>query len=250
MAVDKTCLVCGNYFSVGKARENTAKYCSRKCSDNKPHVKNYVNCKMCGIKFPLKKSQAEKSKNSFCGKQCKASYFSQYYQGERNPNYKGKNRDQDGYVIGSFHKNGTRVKLHRANSLEASGLNKIPDGMQVHHKDCDRTNNDPSNLAFMTRSDHNWLHKQFGNATLWAYENGKISLSDLESWSDNPDRARRLLISSVELQGTAAKMLCEKYGFDVNKAINYMTPIKVELEEVTELKQTKRGEKGFGSTGR
>lgn len=42
------------------------------------------------------------------------------------------------------------------------GLDEIPYGMVVHHKDRDRTNDDPSNLELLTAADHDELHRTDG----------------------------------------------------------------------------------------
>jgi len=74
----------------------------------------------------------------------------------------------------------------------------VPEGYCIHHRDCNIYNNDPSNLALLTNSDHRWIHKQYGNATLWAFCNNKVSLEDLISWSNNPERAKNLLTKSIQ----------------------------------------------------
>lgn len=51
---------------------------------------------------------------------------------------------------------GARDMMHRAVWEHYNG--PIPDGWDVHHKDRDRTNNDISNLACMSKSDHTKLH--------------------------------------------------------------------------------------------
>ena len=58
-------------------------------------------------------------------------------------------------------------------------------------------NNLPQNLVVLNNSDHRWLHKQFGSTGLWAFCNGKISLDEACSWSNNPELARRLLPLTV-----------------------------------------------------
>ena len=51
---------------------------------------------------------------------------------------------------------GDRAFLHRVVWEEAHG--PLADGVDVHHLDHDKTNNDLSNLAAMTRADHARLH--------------------------------------------------------------------------------------------
>lgn len=61
-------------------------------------------------------------------------------------------------------------------------------------------NNDPENLAVLTISDHKWLHKQFGVAVLWAFCRGRIESETLVAWSDDRERAKRLLPLNVRIQ--------------------------------------------------
>jgi hypothetical protein len=96
---------------------------------------------------------------------------------------------------------GKKIKLHIAVACEILNLGSIPKGYHVHHRDCDVLNNCPDNLALLRLSDHVWLHKQFGNATLWAFMHGKISFASLVEWSDDRQRAERLLSVNIIDQG-------------------------------------------------
>lgn len=207
MGVLKNCEVCLVEFEVIKCRETTAKYCSRACSDKTKPAKPNTVCTTCGKEFHMKESQKKRYSRTlgvFCSVVCSAKNKSESYLGEKNPNNKGRNTDHDGYRIYSPHASGIvsgkKVKLHIATAMEVLGVEKIPKGFHVHHRDCDILNNHPDNLAVLSVSDHVWLHKQFGNATLWAYSREKISFDQLVSWSDNEERAIRLLNTSVETQ--------------------------------------------------
>jgi hypothetical protein len=140
----------------------------------------------------------------FCSHACIAAGKRVGYAGERNPNYKGKNTDSDGYrmyVPSASHAHGGKgMKLHQAVCCEVLGIEKMPRGVHIHHRDCDITNNTPENLVVLGVSDHKWLHKQFGVAVLWAYCRGKVALDDLLAWSDDPARAKRLLPLNVVAQ--------------------------------------------------
>lgn len=196
MAADKECLKCGKIFRVAGSREFTAKYCSRKCSDSSKIKPANTRCAQCGKLFHRKKSQLDKTKiGSFCNSSCFARFKSENYRGSRNPNYKGTGVDTDGYVLYVPHSTGgvKEKKLHRATVAELFGLDNLPEGVHVHHRDCDVLNNDPCNLAMMTPSDHKWIHKQYGTASLWAIQKGLVSVSEASSWSSNPKRAARLL---------------------------------------------------------
>jgi hypothetical protein len=86
-----------------------------------------------------------------------------------------------------------RIKLHHKVVFEYLDINKLPENYCVHHRDCEITNNSEENLLLITWSNHRWLHKNFGNATLWAYCHNKVSLEELCSWCKNPEKAKKLL---------------------------------------------------------
>ncbi len=202
----KQCLLCLKDFSIPIARKDTAKYCSRVCADKAPREKNHVNCAECGKSFPLKKSQAERSKywGNFCSKPCSSSFQSRMRSGENNPNFKNRNYCNDGYRLytpqASLKLGFGKVKLHHAITFITLGINSIPSGYHVHHKDCDIMNNNEDNLQLISTSDHKWIHKEFGSATLWAFERGKIKLDDILSWSSDRLRAKFLLLSNISNQ--------------------------------------------------
>lgn len=63
MAVNITCVRCGKSFSVIPARRETAKYCSRKCQDNKGENRT---CLACGTEFYASPSVPKK----YCSQDC------------------------------------------------------------------------------------------------------------------------------------------------------------------------------------
>lgn len=209
------CKHCGSQFSAYGRREETAKYCSRECSDESKTAEPNTECTNCGKQFHMKESTKRRYKRThgyFCSNACVGAHKSVVNQFSGNPNWKGRNVDQDGYrlyvptapgVVGAAPFR--RMKLHQAVCCEALGIKKIQSGLHVHHRDCDITNNSPSNLALITASDHKWLHKQFGVAPLRAFMRGDASLEQLVSWSDDPARAKILLIQNIELQSAFVK---------------------------------------------
>ena len=212
----KSCFVCGVEFSVPKTREKTAKYCSRDCSNKKPQPRNIVQCVECGSKFHRKKSAQERNKywGNFCSVSCSSKFRSRATTGENNPNFKNRNYDADGYRLytpqASLKLGYGKIKLHHAVVFQLFGITRIPKGYHVHHKDCDVMNNDAKNLQLISNSDHKWIHKEFGSATLWAFERGRIKIEDIISWSSDIDRAKFLLLSNIENQKNMMK------GFDFN----------------------------------
>lgn len=54
---------------------------------------------------------------------------------------------------------GGRALLHIVVYCESAGLLQLPAGQVVHHIDCDRTNNDVSNLVMLSAADHFKIHQ-------------------------------------------------------------------------------------------
>lgn len=205
----KHCHHCKIEFQVPDHR-TAAKFCSRACCDAHPRSENNAVCDHCAKPFHIKPSQRARYKRSlgvFCSTTCLAEAKRVAYEGDKNPNYKGKNTDSDGYRTvppssrRSLHH--TMKRLHQVVCCETLNIERIPVGFHVHHRDCDAMNNAPANLAVLPVSDHKWLHKQFGVATLWAFCRGHVSLETLVSWSDDKDRAIRLLPLNVLMQAAA-----------------------------------------------
>ncbi len=61
------------------------------------------------------------------------------------------------YLCGDYYqRNG--VRLHRVVWMDAHGVDEIPSGFEVHHRDKDRTNNSPDNLELLSIQDHKAKH--------------------------------------------------------------------------------------------
>lgn len=198
------CVVCKQEFKRHGKQAAQARTCSKKClsvftKSKTDHTPNTI-CAGCGKEFWLKLSQKVKYRRlgHHCSMACLAETKRKAYYGANNPNFRSRSYDDDGYVLRHYTTQG-REKLHRAVVKEVLGR-QIPKGLVVHHRDCERDNNTAENLAVLSESDHRWLHKQYGNATLWAYRHGKIDLESLVSWSNDTARARRLLPLNVTTQ--------------------------------------------------
>lgn len=205
--IQKCCETCGDNFSVIRARAVTAKYCSTGCRDIGLKKAPNQTCIVCEKKFHMKQSQINRyarELGTVCSYACSGVLKAKAFLGENNPNYKGRNTDQDGYRIysppASYLLGLKRMKLHQAICCESLGIQKIPKGFHVHHRDCDIENNTPNNLVVLTPSEHKWLHKQYGVATLWAYMHTKVSLESLINWSDDKEQASKLLALDVTQQ--------------------------------------------------
>lgn len=204
------CEICNKEEKVSLSRIKNYKTCSHKCSSIRRKNMTPMNCECtnCNKKFHIKKSQIKKYNRNmgiFCSMKCSTEYKKEYYLGKNNPNYRGRQYDQDGYRINHYPKTG-REKEHRYVARTYLGLNKIPKGLIVHHRDCNIYNNIPENLVLLNSSDHRWLHKQFGNATLWAFCQDKIELESLISWSNDPEKTERLLPLNLIKQSGVFKL--------------------------------------------
>ncbi len=84
---------------------------------------------------------------------CSRSHSKMGRLGAKNNSWKGGRR---------IHKQSGRVTVLRDGKhvLEHREIMRAPAGLVVHHKDEDPTNNDPSNLQLMSRSEHTALHNR------------------------------------------------------------------------------------------
>lgn len=65
--------------------------------------------------------------------------------------------NKDGYYV-IRHSSQIYTSLHRKIYEKYNG--DIPRNWEVHHKDCDKTNNSPENLIALSKSQHRLLHEQ------------------------------------------------------------------------------------------
>lgn len=191
--ITKICENCGKEFKVIKCRENTAKYCCRKCADESKKASNNVICSFCGKPFHMKKFQINRYNRTlgiFCSRKCVSKAKEIYYSGEGNHQYgltgdknasfknaelvQKNHKINDIYVYFPNHpycsKTG-RIKLHRLLVEEHyylfpikyfeynNGWWVLKRNIDVHHLDGNHDNNDISNLIPCTRSEHRSYHK-------------------------------------------------------------------------------------------
>lgn len=199
------CIICNKEEEVYISRAKSYKTCSKDCLKVYKQTFNELNCTCtnCNIKFHLKPSQKKRynrTMGEFCSMKCSTQYKKDFYKGVNNPNFRGRQYDQNGYRINHYPKIG-RQKEHHFITTSYLQLDKIPKNYIVHHRDCNIYNNIPENLALLTPSEHRWLHKQFGNATLWAYCNNKVSYDELCSWSNDSERCKLIQLNLINQSG-------------------------------------------------
>lgn len=159
-------------------------------------------CQICGKPIYIKPSKKKKQKTFCCSRKCANVIRSEIFKGDKNPNY-NKKREQNRLYKGNDHryinthgyvlvrapedhpfkyKHDGMIKEHRLvaeqfllnneNSIEINGKKYLKPDMIVHHKDHNKTNNDPSNLIIMSSEEHAKLHGY--EIELKRDENGKF----------------------------------------------------------------------------
>ena len=202
MKIKVKCEVCSKEQIVSPSRAKSYKTCGHTCSSIRKKGKPNCKCTNCNKKFHMKLSQQKRYNRNmgfFCSQKCSTEYKKSFYLGRNNPNFRGRQYSRDGYRINHYPKVGN-IKEHRYVARTYLNLDKIPKNLIVHHRDCNIYNNIPENLVILNPSDHRWLHKQFGNATLWAYMNNKVSLEQLIQWSNDPIRTKKLIPLNLLMQ--------------------------------------------------
>lgn len=197
MPVEKKCEVCGKSFSVPPSRAETATTCSNECAvvvrAKSRERKVACWCKNCGKEFQAPRSQAPL--RVYCSELCKntsADYSAEIgakLRAEKNPAWRGgESLRHDGYVYARcadhpFAASNGYVLKHRLVMedwlrevvpgskflVSIAGKGYLLPGMEVHHMDGDRTNNERSNLLACTSQTHRSIHSGYGAqpGTFW-----------------------------------------------------------------------------------
>lgn len=180
MPVQKECIVCGASFSVPPVRANTAMCCGRACKAQYARAKYQearpkVECQQCGKRFTLPKSHFERGNGKFCSSECR--HLSMKGISFRPPAVEGVViRGPQGYLLerASEHPyavNGYvmqhRLRVEERMRVEApehpflqiiEGERYLRRGLEVHHLDRSRTNNQLDNLVVCTATAHRQFH--------------------------------------------------------------------------------------------
>ena len=156
------------------------------------HKEGWYNCicPICGMKFHKKPSHINKSKISYCSKECHREAKKEYMKGERNHQYgvKGsKNsswksdrrisrygyiqvrvldhpfREADDFVF-EHRLIAEKYLLDDNNSIEINGKRYLKNGYIVHHKNFDRQDNRVENLEVMTKEEHQKYHANLNHS--------------------------------------------------------------------------------------
>lgn len=136
----KHCSNCGNaFFYAGSHRSrNKNFFCCNECYIAFKTKKISVKCDWCGDEFMKKRSDVKRSAHNFCSQQCCLLY-----------------RQEQGKTAWSHRVDGEVV--YRKIVEEKLGK-KLSPKEEVHHIDGDHFNNDPDNLAVLSKSEHSKIH--------------------------------------------------------------------------------------------
>lgn len=149
-----------------------------------------VICETCGI--PFHKEPCTIGKRVFCSTKCS---------GNRNWT-DGVKTENDLYTARGYKRVHPRfLKIfsseHQRVACRVLKIDKIPKGFSIHHRDVDKTNNSPKNLAVLSNSDHRWLHSQAGSVGLKLFAHGAIDVKVLSKYSTDPEKFERLINLSI-----------------------------------------------------
>src|SRR3989344_4704710 len=153
MALVRSCVVCKKEFKTKTCfiLRGHGKFCSRVCHHKSMRTGKMVLCGTCGKEIYRKPRllRVAKNKKFFCGKSCQALWRNQIYAGPRHKSWKG----------GSSSSAYTTVlrRTGRAKVCEVCGT-RDERIIAVHHKDRNRSNNIPENLAWLCHNCHFLVH--------------------------------------------------------------------------------------------
>lgn len=193
-SVEVVCQQCGKAFSRWRSNIREAIFCSQKChgvyQQQNAKQRIEVTCDWCKKPYKTWNCIVQKRKHLFCSVGCSRNFQSK----QTNPDHYKSYSDQSNALVnfGANNKMGdsspkrfeTRKKIRETMLAKYGvtggyeryfgklghrwvveelilGRSLSPDEV-VHHIDFDKRNNNPSNLAVMTRSEHARLHKELG----------------------------------------------------------------------------------------
>lgn len=112
----------------------------------------------------------------------KVANYSKSKMGERNPMF-GVQKQVEAILRHGYRYlwqgSNTYAPEHRLVVMQALNLTEWPEGWEIHHIDSDKTNNSLDNLAIVTPSGHQQLHKQ-KLQKLYAWERREFGTSQLK----------------------------------------------------------------------
>lgn len=139
-----------------------------------------VNCNICNEIMLQKKGNEIKYKRSYCSDDCRSKAINLYYAEQNHMSFTGGRYIHKGYILIKCKEH------HRANKdgyvgehiliAEKNIKRKLKANEIVHHKDKNRSNNNPCNLQIMLDSEHKSLH---GKETIYKIDDEYLKKSIL-----------------------------------------------------------------------
>lgn len=147
------CPICGKSFM---KKRSTMTYCSRECANKSRENKKIVKCENCGI--DVQRQPCHVKKHVFCSKKCYNEWKSKNMVGKKSFHWRGGEYEGNGYLF-TRQKDGTYKQNHRI-IIESFIGRPLSEDEIIHHIDGDKKNNDISNLAIVSRSEHAKIHSR------------------------------------------------------------------------------------------
>ena len=107
--------------------------------------------------------------------------------------------------------------LHRLIYEEVYG--SIPEGFCIHHLDNDKTNNNPSNLILMSKSNHHKLHFNMINNPRWG--NGKIDKAGGVSFLSAEKNKGKTMQDIIEDLGYSSNSVAAVFHYLSNRDLRW-----------------------------
>lgn len=177
-------------------------FCTRSCQGrwNKWHKTPNVQCSRCQVPFWVKSNRAPGTTSEpnryFCSRQCTDSAQRGWTPPKvlaRDSKQQTRPRTSAGYVKPDRENRKLFVTEHQRIVCEHFGIEKMPEGWNIHHRDCRKDNNCIDNLVILSPENHRWLHNEAGSGLMFAYCRGEISEEQIRRWYEQPDRILTLL---------------------------------------------------------
>jgi hypothetical protein len=145
--VPAKCQECGTEFLTWKnsVDKGYGRFCGRSCAHQSRRVRVELACLLCGNVFSVWESRVKRGDTKYCSLSCKRI-------GVRAKRLV----DKKGYVT-IWSDDGRKVAEHRHIAEGVIGR-KLIRSEHVHHKNENPSDNDPSNLVVLSRSEHISLH--------------------------------------------------------------------------------------------
>lgn len=140
--------ICNHCHNIFYSFFKSGKYCNNKCIGLANKTGCQIPCIYCGKTKYICDAKIKRHKFHFCGNICKV----KYWRGKNHSCYRDNIKGYRKISIG-----GKRFKQHKL-ILENKIGRKLKKNEVTHHLDENKSNNNPSNLIVLTKSEHRCIH--------------------------------------------------------------------------------------------